>query len=93
MACPCLSSVFAEGLATLLHGCAVQAHVVAAIMYQQQQQPGSLDINTEQQASVLATALACTVWQVCSYHINLIAKCVHAVNIVQASGAGQYGTA
>lgn len=70
-------------------GVLLQAHVVAAIMYQQQQL-SSLDINAEQQASLLATALASTVWQVCSDHLCLIARHVHAVNIDQASCAGRY---
>ena len=69
----------------------LQAHVVAVIMYQQQQQL-SLDINAAQQASVLATALASTVWQVWYAFTAccLLAKRVRAVDNDQAPGAGQY---
>ena len=56
-------------------GVLLQAHVIAAIMNWQQQQPSSFDINAEQQESVLATALASAVWQVCTSYISQVCAC------------------
>lgn len=76
-------------------GVLLQAHVIAAIMSQQQQQPSSLDIDAKQQASVLATALASATWQVCTNHCSLNARCVymHVVNIFWKCQVLPYGFA